>query len=297
MNVLIVGAGALGKSLAGMLTSHSSVKILERDHQTNQELLHGKIRIKENNRSRTVKIETVRNSLGLADMPIDLLILATKVKDLSAAAVQSARLRPKYVLLPQNGLFPLAPFEKILKNSCVCRGVTTMACREEGPDQVSVFYRGQMYLAERKSLPIARLFRKCGMPSTVCQNKNSAVWSKLIFSAVMNPLPVLTNKSYEVLRTDDAIWAHVRRAVDEGRAVAKALKIRLAFDPMRLIQRVRNGDLAGIPHRGSIISDVLCNRSTEIESISGELIRQAQSLGIKTPSLAWIFNQAKSKGA
>src|SRR5436190_18923303 len=101
----------------------------------------------------------------------------------------------------------------------------------------------------------------------------------------MNPLPVITGRGYDILRMDQKTWRLVRQAVQEGRAVARALGVRLAFDPMRLIQRVRQGDLEGISYQGSIFQDVFLGRPTELDFITGALVRQARSTGIKIPAL------------
>lgn len=113
----------------------------------------------------------------------------------------------------------------------------------------------------------------------------------------MNPLPVATGRGYEVLSQDQEIWHLVRQAVDEGRAVDKARGVRLAFDPLSLIRRVRDGDLAGIAHRGSIAQDIVAGRPTEAEYITGALIREGRKTGIDTPALRWILAKAKDAGA
>jgi 2-dehydropantoate 2-reductase len=113
----------------------------------------------------------------------------------------------------------------------------------------------------------------------------------------MNPLPVITGQGYDILKKDQKTWELVRRAVKEGRAVAGALGVRLAFDPMRLIHRVREGDLQGIPHRGSLAPDIKARRPTELDFITGVLVRQAHKAGVKTPALEAILVKARMAGA
>lgn len=99
------------------------------------------------------------------------------------------------------------------------------------------------------------------------------------------------------MKKDQKTWKLVRQAVEEGRAIAKALDVRLAFDPIRLIHRVRSGDLAGISYKGSIFQDILAGRPTELDFITGALIRQARKVGVKTPALELILVKAKAAGA
>jgi 2-dehydropantoate 2-reductase len=155
-----------------------------------------------------------------------------------------------------------------------------------------LFFRGPVYIGGRGSSKIAGLFRQSGIRVKAYREARGAVWAKLIFSAVMNPLPVLAQRGYDVLKEED-IWRQVREAVAEGRAVARALKVRLAFDPLKLIDRVRRGDLAGIPHRGTIVHDLSVGRRTELDFITGALVRQARKAGVSTPVLNSILSRAR----
>lgn len=297
MKVLIVGAGALGKCLIALLAHKAQVIVYDRNPRTRRLIKEGKIFLTENGKARQVMARTVESLRELERETIDLLIVATKIMDLKAAAAQAAALDVKCVFLPQNGIFDIRRIKEFFKNANVCRGVTTMACEEAGANHVHLFYRGHIYFGGEGSQWMARFFRKSGIPAKAHRNTSRPVWTKLIFSSVMNPLPVVTGRGYDVLSTDDAVWRLVRQAVEEGRKISRILGIRLAFDPMRLIQRVRQGELSGIKHRGSIVHDRNAGRSTELEYITGALIRQARKVGVKTPALQLIFNKAKAAGA
>jgi 2-dehydropantoate 2-reductase len=144
---------------------------------------------------------------------------------------------------------------------------------------------------------VADIFLKDKVKVKICKDSRGAVWAKLIFSSVMNPLPVIAGQGYDILKKDLEIWKLVCQAIKEGRATAKAWGIRLAFDPFRLIKRVRSGDLKGIAHRGSIAQDIAKGRPTELGFITGALIRKGRRKGIKTPALDLIFKRAKTRGA
>jgi 2-dehydropantoate 2-reductase len=225
------------------------------------------------------------------------LIFATKIMGLRKAVEETAGLDPQMVFFPQNGIFDIGWTKSFFKNTKVCRGVTTMACQEIGPGQVALLYRGNIYAGGDGAELVAGLFRKCGIGAKAYRNPNGPVWAKLIFSAVMNPLPVITGQGYDILRKDQEVWKLVRKAVEEGRAVARALGVRLAFDPAQLIYRVRKGDLAGISHRGSIFQDISAGRPTELDFITGALVHRADKVGVKTPSLDSILQRARLAGA
>ena len=292
--IVIIGAGALGKCLAAVLADQASVTVYERDLVTSRALTKGLFILKEKRRSQKVKVRVVASLSQLQEDRIDVLIFATKIMDIRKAVAEAEGLSPRCVFFPQNGIFDIHWTDCFLKTAKICRGVTTMACQETGPGQVTLFYRGNIYAGGDGAGLVAGLFRQCGLGAKAFRDSGGPIWAKLIFSAVMNPLPVITGQGYDILRKDREIWELVRQAVEEGRAVARALGIRLAFDPMRLIYRVRNGDLVGISHKGSMFQDFSAGRSTEFDFINGALARQARWKGIKTPALDSILAKAKS---
>lgn len=295
--IVIVGAGALGKCLAGLLADRTFIAVYERNPHTRRVLKQGGFIFKKNKSKQEIIVQSVDSPDQLHGEKIDVLIFATKIMDLRKAVAQAAGLEPRYVFFPQNGIFDVNWTRRFFKKARICRGVTTMACHETGPGQVRLYYQGNIYVGGEGAPIIADLFRRSGVEAKAYRNPDGSVWAKLIFSAVMNALPVITGQGYQVLKNDKDIWRRVRQAIAEGRAVARASGVRLSFDPMKLIKKVRNGDLAGIEHRGSIVHDRNAGRSTELDFITGALIRQARKVGVKTPALEWILTKAEAAGA
>jgi len=295
--VLIIGAGALGKCLAALLADQAVITVYERNPVTCRALMKGWFVFNEKRRMKKVKVRAVVSLAELKGTKIDVLIFATKIMDLRGAAAEAAGLDPQCVFFPQNGIFDTGWMKRFFKTAKTCRGVTTMACQEIDPGQVTLFYRGNIYAGGDGAPLIAGLFRKCGIGTKAYYDPSGSIWAKLIFSAVMNPLPVITGQGYDILKKDQETWKLVWQAVKEGRAVTRAIGVRLAFDPLRLIHRVRDGDLAGISYRGSIFQDVLSRRPTELDFVTGALVRQARKAGMKTPALDSVLAQAKAAGA
>ena len=296
--ILIIGAGSLGKSLAVLLAEQASVMVYDRKIAASPcALMKGRLIFKEKGQTQKVKVQLLASLSQRQGEKFDLLIFATKISDLRGAVAEAAGLDPRCVFFPQNGIFDIHWARRFFKTARICRGVTTMACQETAPDQVTLFYRGNIYVGGDGAKLVTGLLRKGGIDAKAYRDGGGPIWAKLIFSAVMNPLPVMTGQGYDVLRMDRDIWRIVLQAVEEGRAVASALGVRLAFDPLGLIQRVRDGDLAGISHRGTIFHDISAGRPTELDFITGALVLQARKAGVKTPALCSILAQARMAGA
>ncbi len=296
MRVLIIGAGALGKALAGLFARREDVMVYDHNPEIHQWVSRKGIQCQRGGNKRNLKVRSLESLDEVDGNEIDVLIFATKVMDLKSAAALASAIRPRCVFLPQNGLFDFGWMLRFFKTASVCRGVTTMACQQTTPGEVKLFYEGNFYIGSCKSPAMTSLFQHSGIGVKVYQDFDRPVWAKLIFSAVMNPLPIITGRGYDILRNQKT-WALVQQAVGEGRAVAKALGVRLAFDPLRLIQRVHKGDLAGISHKGSTFQDISVGRPTELDFMTGALLKQAKKLKIAAPALKKIYVSAKSVGA
>ncbi|MDQ3067599.1 MAG: hypothetical protein M3R12_10690, partial [Actinomycetota bacterium] len=86
----------------------------------------------------------------------------------------------------------------------------------------------------------------------------------------------------------------VHALVDEGKAVAAAAGIELHEDPweMNLLATQR-----GSAHYPSMLEDVDARRPTEIELITGSLIREARRLGAPVPLHETLYRLIKAKEA
>ncbi|HEX9192851.1 MAG TPA: ketopantoate reductase C-terminal domain-containing protein [Burkholderiales bacterium] len=75
--------------------------------------------------------------------------------------------------------------------------------------------------------------------------------------------------------------------------VAEALGIRLAFDPMYLVKKIRSGESPLTKHAGSMAQDLEAGRETELEAMTGYLVKKAKELGVPVPVTESVYRMAK----
>ena len=82
--------------------------------------------------------------------------------------------------------------------------------------------------------------------------------------------------------------------VDEGKAAASAAGVELWEDPweMNVLATQR-----GHAHRPSMLEDVTAHRPTEIELITGALVREAEKHGVPVPLHTALYRLVKAKEA
>ncbi len=119
------------------------------------------------------------------------------------------------------------------------------------------------------------------------------MWAKLIFNSAVNPLPVLTDLPLSRVYAHPEAYALLRTLVDEGKAVAAALGITLAADPMAVIDEHRAlGETH--THHGSMKQDIARGRRTEIDTLAGAIVAEADRLGVPVPALRTVYRLVKA---
>jgi 2-dehydropantoate 2-reductase len=125
-----------------------------------------------------------------------------------------------------------------------------------------------------------------------------AQWSKLIFNATVNSVAALTGLPHDphfAAREREQDLGHlVYELVEEGKRVAAAAGVELHEDPweMNVLATQR-----GSRHYPSMLEDVEAHRPTEIEHITGALVREAERLGVPVPLHTALYRLVRGKEA
>ncbi len=65
--------------------------------------------------------------------------------------------------------------------------------------------------------------------------------------------------------------------------VAEAAGVTLEFDPMYLVKNIRSGEAPLTKHAGSMAQDIANGRETEIDALTGYMVRKGKELGVAMP--------------
>ncbi len=290
--ILVIGAGCLGSALAVKLAARHEVACCDTDDgQVRALARHGIVCVDGRRRwTRRVRIEARMSAYR--GCPFDAVIFTVKCADLPAACAAVAKdCDVRRVLFLQNGVFSLESFRDIFPGVEMCRAVTTMAVGRRGDGAVEIFFKGRLWIGGHPEGAqwFGRLFKPAGLDVAVTADPRRAVWAKLIFSAIMNPLPIILGRDYMSIHQDKDVYDLVVAAIAEGKAVARACRIRLAFDPVSIVNGIRSGKYGPLLHTGSMSADFLQGQPSEIEYLTGALTAEARRQGVRTPVLDTVL--------
>jgi 2-dehydropantoate 2-reductase len=297
--ILVVGCGAIGGIYAAHLAKVARVIGLDANLDHVQAIRSQGLQL--TGRSAfTSPIEIHADPAALAQTPVDavLLLVKSQVTSLAMAELLPHLKGSPVVVTLQNGMGNV----EVLTGLCsydISQGISLEAGRFTRPGVIEHFIHGEDSWMGPVRGPLqgvqwlGDLMVASGMPTRVTADPRGAIWSKFIFNCVMNPMGALLlgqNKArYEV--TEVAVL--IDQMFAECEQVARAQCIELMFDPMHLVKKTRSGELALTKHAGSMAVDIAAKRETEIEALTGYMVRKAQSLGLSIPITETVYRLAK----
>ena len=234
----------------------------------------------------------------------DLVILACKGTDVDAVA---SRLRRRFsaatLVTIQNGL-GLEELVRRYGNWPLISDVTFMSGTKHSDIHIEYVLDAPTWLGPYGETPleqvqgVAMLFVASGLNAEAFADVLPAQWSKLIFNATVNAVAGLTGLRHDHRFANEAeVWdlGHLAHCLmDEGRAVAKAAHVELHDDPwqMNLLATKR-----GSAHKPSMLEDLEEGRATEIDLITGALVREAARVGVPVPLHTAMYRLVKAREA
>jgi 2-dehydropantoate 2-reductase len=299
--VCIVGAGVIGSLFAGHLARVCEVSVLTRRREHAAALNAGGLRVS----GKTEYLARVTATDDPDELPpFDVAIIATKASGLEAAArALDGRFPGATIVTVLNGIGA----EEVVRahgDWPIVSGVTFMSGTRHSDTHVEYILDTETWLGPFEDTPfavvqdIASTIVEAGLKADALPDLRPAQWSKLIFNAAVNPTAALTGLPHDfhfAQEGDTGELGHlVHGLVDEGKAVAAAAGIELHDDPweMNVLATKR-----GSAHYPSMLEDVDAQRQTEIELITGSLVREAERHDVPVPLHSLLYGLVRGKEA
>lgn len=289
MKIVVVGPGALGCLIAGLIRSKTKeeVCLLGKAGDPSSRVKDGVIRIEgpSGALSPVVRVFTDPKDAGSADLAI--ISVKSYATEEAARNIKDIVGDKGHVLTLQNGLGNVQILNDHFGPDRVIAGVTSHGATLMGPGHARHAGKGETIIgrSDGRVLGFVRdlssLFTKAGLDTKVSKDIDSVVWSKLIVNVGINAVSAVTRLPNGKLLEHDGARDVMRQAVQEAVKVAKRKKIKLGYDDP--IQKVESVCKATSANLSSMLQDVLNKKRTEIDFINGAIVRQAKALGIQTP--------------
>ncbi len=299
--VCVVGAGVIGSLYAAHLARATEVWVLTRREEHARALAEHGLRVS----GKHELTASVCATSDPAELPaFDLGIVATKATDLAAAAARLEGCAPEATMMTvQNGLGA----EEIVRRHGswkLLSAVTFMSGTRHSDTHVEYILDTETWLGPYAATTfddaeeVAGLLRRAGLEARAFADLRPAQWAKLVFNATVNAVAALTGLPHDhhfADRERPTDLGHlVHELVEEGKQIAAAAGIALHEDPWEMnVLATRRGSA----HYPSMLEDVEAGRPTEIDLITGSLVREAERLGVPAPLHTALYRLVKAREA
>ncbi|MBE6496083.1 MAG: 2-dehydropantoate 2-reductase [Methanobrevibacter thaueri] len=309
MNILVIGAGAVGIGLAASLASQGeNVSIYARGETARA--------IRENGIRRVglfehIKIENLPVYDDYNDIPentFDYIIIASKTtanEDISDNLNNQKDILKESgkILIVQNGFGNDEPYLRYFpKKQVYCaRIITGFARPERHISEVTVYTEpmqlGSLQNQDTRCLQeIADLITASGIKCEVTDEVDKYLWAKMLYNCALNPLGAILNKTYGELTENPYTLDIMNSIIDEIFEVIKASPYETFWANADEYRDVFYSKL--VPdtynHYSSTHHDLQNRKRTEIDSLNGKVIQLGEANNVNVKTNKFIYNLIKA---
>jgi 2-dehydropantoate 2-reductase len=299
MRVAVIGAGAVGGTIAALLDGGGHVVVVPARGDHLDAIRADGLSLSGAWGDHLARVEAHPR---LTRAP-QLAIVATKALDAAEALRENAEwLRGIPVVVVQNGLHAMTTARAVLRHSDIVGGLALFAASYLSPGVVAVTTDGSTCLgSDDHGLEVQYAADVLGavMPVTMTLNFAGAQWSKLIVNQI-NALPAITGLSAQATIADGALRRVLTRSMREAVRVGTASGIRFAklqglsngvlqlFGRLplwasQLLPLVMMWRMGATPNPGSTLQSIRRGQQTEIDYLNGAIVDAAHAAEVPAP--------------
>jgi 2-dehydropantoate 2-reductase len=299
LKIVIVGSGAIGSLYGAFLSRYENNEVILVGRNPHISAIQSKgLKINGILGEHIFNLKAIRDVSEVEDA--DLVIVTTKTYDTLTAAKSAKHLidAGASVLLIQNGLGTEERVAKALNTTKVLRATTCMGALRPTPGVVTATGCGLTEIGSRYPEnyelvdKLTNMLKNVGFDVRASDNIEGVVWTKTLVNCGINPVGALTGLSNGEVYRNKALRSLIVRLVKEAVQVVKALGVELTTeDPVRYALGTAKATGDNI---NSMLQDLKAGKRTEIDAITGEVIRLAKQFGIETPSSEAVYALVKA---
>jgi 2-dehydropantoate 2-reductase len=201
----------------------------------------------------------------------------------------------------QNGLGNAQKVARFVAAERVVVGITSHGIMLQEPGQLRHAGTGATLVGPRTpaateaAQTVANLFADAGLGPEMHDEMRGFVWRKALINHAVNAVAALHDVTNGQLLDDEGLHALSKSMLAEGERLAHAGRVPLPAGDLRqlldsTLEKTR-------PNRVSMLQDVDAKRPTEIESLTGRLVRLGEKLLVSMPRSESVYGRLKDMEA
>jgi len=311
MKILIYGAGAVGLGLAScLIKSGQEVHILGREKTV--------LKLKKDGLKRSgifggfsAQPKTLNAYTSLEKIPkfpFDFILVSVKSFD-SIRAAEDIKNQPSLfygqtkIVLFQNGLGNAEAFANFFDKNRIYNARVITGFTRPQPNEVTItvhadsIHIGSLFNESLAPIePLCVAIAQGGLPCTPAKEIEKDLWAKMLYNCALNPLGAIYEVPYGVLGEHKRFRDVMEAIVQEIFVVMKAEGIQTHWPDVKSYLEIfyKNMLPATSEHISSTLQDIKSKKKTEIDALSGMIVKLAEKNHIPVPVNRNIYGQVKA---
>jgi 2-dehydropantoate 2-reductase len=294
MKIAVIGAGAMGTIYGGRLSRNNEVYLVDINKDVVKNINSNGVKIRENGVDSVYRPKAVSSTENVGI--VDLVILFVKSQFSRAALKENLSFIGKntYILTLQNGsghediLSEVVPLERVLIGTTEDNGsiIELGYVHHGGNGRTNL---GMVSPDKEKFLPkVKECFDSCGFDTLLHDNIQKLIWDKLFTNISLSVVTGILQVKMGFIGENTYAWNLTKQLVKE--AVSVAFAMGLDFDEEAILSKIKKTSEQNPDGCTSIYTDLKNGRLTEVDTISGSVVRAAKKLGVAVPSHEFVVN-------
>lgn len=294
MRIAVLGGGAMGALYGGYLSRKNDVLIVDVNTALIEKIKAEGLKIAESDGSSAVYHPAITDDTkGM--QPVDLVIVFVKAM-FSQSALEKNRVligSDTYLMTLQNGSGHEDVLRQFVDDAHVIIGTTQHNSAVAGLGEIRHGGNGMTHMGvltgdAARLQPIAETFTACGLEADCVQNVQKLIWQKMFTNVSASVLTGILQVPLGYIAQNANAWAVCETLIRE--AVAVAAGDGLDFDAGQKIAEVRAVCEKSPNGLTSIYADLRDGRRSEVDTISGSVVRASDRNGVPAPTHRAMVN-------
>jgi len=292
MKIAVIGAGAMGSIYGGHLSQYNEVYLLDTNQSTVDKINRDGVILQENGNEVSYQPIAVTSTEEIGKVDLVILFVKSLFSKAALSCNQGMIGEQTYIMTLQNGgghediISEFVSKDRIiigttedngamLPSGCVKHGgsgKTNIGMLVEGNDE---------YLEKLKET-----FNMCGFVTIIHENIQELIWSKLFTNVSLSVLTGIMQVSMGYIAQNSSAWSMTELLVKEAVEVSKGIGIE--FDEAEILENIKRVSLNNPNGYTSIYADLRDGRRTEVDTISGFVVKASKKCGIPAPTHEFV---------
>lgn len=288
MKIAVLGAGAMGGLYSAYLSRHNEVTVIDVNAQVVEKINADGLEVQEpDGTSQVYHPHAVLSTEGMA--PVDLIVVFVKAM-FSESALNNNRsiIGPEtYLMTLQNGSGHEDMLGKFVPQEHIIIGTTQHNASVAGFGVTKHGGSGMTHMGcvtgdVKRLQKFADAFTACGLDADVSDGVQKMIWNKMFTNVSASALTGALQVPLGFISADEHAWKLCCQLIREAVDVAAALGMDFDYDEkVAEVKAVCDKSPNGLT---SIYADLRDGRRSEVDTISGSIVRAGVKAGVPTPS-------------